>query len=39
MLRLIYGDKNLLRFTQAFGGRWFIFVSLGRSLNTQQTSR
>jgi len=41
LLRVIYGAQksDLLQFTLAFGGSWFIFVSLGRSLDTQQTSR
>jgi len=38
-LILAHKTSNLLQFTQAFDGSCFIFVSLGRSLNTPQTSR
>jgi len=36
---MAHKTSNLLQFTQAFDGSWLVFVSLGRSLNTQQTSR
>jgi hypothetical protein len=31
--------SNLLQLTGVSDDSWFIFVSLGRSLNTQQTHR
>ena len=36
---MVHKKSNLLQFTGSFGSSWFIFVSLVRSLNTQQTSR